>query len=136
MKPKTIRITYWIATGIFALLMIMDGIAGVTRQQAGIDAMGMLGYPVYFLSIVGTAKLLGAAAILQNRFRQVKEWAYAGFTFNFLAASVSWAFAGYGAFETTFPLIILAVMCVPYFFWKKYNRVQHEKENASGLAIA
>ncbi|RPE05731.1 DoxX family protein [Chitinophaga lutea] len=136
MKPKTIRITYWIATGIFALLMIADGIAGVTRQQAGIDAMGMLGYPVYFLSIVGGAKLLGAVAILQNRFRLIKEWAYAGFTFNFLAASVSWAFAGFGAFETTFPLIILGIMCVPYFFWKKYNRVQHDKGYSSDFAIA
>lgn len=125
MKPNTIKTTYWITTVIFALMALMDGIGGVTRQQAGIDVMNHLGYPVYFLSIVGVAKLLGAAAILQTRFRAIKEWAYAGFAFNFIGAFASRAFMGDPTFEVIFPIIMLAVMFVPYYFWKKYEQVRY-----------
>ncbi|WP_109699602.1 DoxX family protein [Chitinophaga deserti] len=125
MKPNTIKTSYWITTVIFALMALMDGIGGVTRQQAGIDVMNHLGYPVYFLSIVGVAKLLGAAAILQTRFRAIKEWAYAGFAFNFIGAFASRAFMGDPTFEVIFPIIMLAVMFVPYYFWKKYEQVRY-----------
>lgn len=125
MKPNTIRTAYWISTIIFALMAIMDGFGGITRQQAGIDVMQHLGYPVYFLSIVGFAKILGAAAILQTRFVTIKEWAYAGFAFNFLGAFASRAFMGDSAFETIFPVIMLGVLGVPYFFWKKYEQTRY-----------
>lgn len=125
MKPNTIKTTYWITTVIFALMALMDGIGGVTRQQAGIDVMNHLGYPVYFLSIVGVAKLLGAAAILQTRFRAIKEWAYAGFAFNFIGGFASRAYMGDPTFEVIFPIIMLAVMFVPYYFWKKYEQVRY-----------
>ncbi len=125
MKPNTIKTTYWISTVIFALMAFMDGIGGVTRQQAGIDVMHHLGYPVYFLSIAGVAKLLGAAAILQTRFRAIKEWAYAGFAFNFIGGFASRAFMGDPTFEVIFPIIMLAIMFVPYYFWKKYEQVRY-----------
>lgn len=124
MKPRSIKITYWTATGIFALLTFMDGIGGITRAEAGVEIMHHLGYPVYLLSIVGVAKLLGAIAIVQTKYRTIKEWAYAGFTFNFLGAFASRAFAGDSTFEVIFPVIMLGVMFIPYFFWKKYERLK------------
>ena len=119
MQTKTRNTFYWIATIIFALLMIMDGIGGISQQQAGKDVMIKLGYPIYFLLISGTAKILGAIAILQPKYKTIKEWAFAGFTINFICASVSWAISGAGAFEIIFPLIILAIMFIPYMLWKK-----------------
>jgi hypothetical protein len=121
---KKIRISYWTATIIFSLLMFMDGMAGITRQQAGIDVMHQLGYPVYFLSIAGLAKILGAVAIVQNKFKTIKEWAYAGFAINFFGACASQSFAGNNVFFAVFPLIVFAVMLVPYFLWKKYERIK------------
>ena len=121
MKPSTIKITYWILTGIFALLMFMDGIGGVTRQQAGIDAMTQLGYPAYILTIVGTAKLLGAIAILQTKYQTIKEWAFAGFAINFTGAAASQIFSGGPAVFALLPLIVLAFMFAVYYFWKNMS---------------
>lgn len=124
MKPKTIKTVYWASTIFFALFAIFDGIGGVTRQQAGVDAMHMLGYPVYFLTISGVAKLLGAVAILQTKYKTLKEWAFAGFAFQCLGASISWSFVGAEAFFIIFPVIVLAIMGVSYYFWKKYEQLK------------
>ena len=125
MKLKTIKTTYWTATIIFALLMLMDGIGGVTKQQAGQDVLKHLGYPMYLLVIAGTAKLLGVIAIVQTKYMTVKEWAYAGFAFNFICGFASRAFVGDSVIETIFPLIMLAILFIPYSLWKKYEPVKN-----------
>jgi hypothetical protein len=124
MKSKTLNILYWTLTIVFALLILFDGIGGVTKQQEGIDVMNHLGYPVYFMVITGVAKLLAAVAIVQNKFRTIKEWAYAGIAFNFLGAFASRAFVGDPVGETIFPLIMTIVLFVIYFTWKRYNQLQ------------
>ncbi len=124
MQSKTIKTTYWISTGLFSLLMLMDGFGGVTRQQAGIDVLNHLGYPVYLLTIAGIAKFLGVIAVLQTRFHAIKEWAYAGFAFNFILAFASRAFVGDGGIEVVAPIIALGIMFIPYFFWKKYEEIK------------
>jgi hypothetical protein len=123
MKPKTIKTLYWGFTIFFAMLMLMDGYGGLSRQEAGVEVMKHLGYPVYVLTIFGIAKVLGAIAILQNRYRTLKEWAYAGFTFNFIGAFLSRSFAGDHGAELVFPFIALAIMLVPYVLWKKHESV-------------
>lgn len=121
MKPKTIKSLYWIATIFIALLMLLDGYGGVSQQLAGQEVMKHLGYPMYVLIIFGIAKIMGAIAIVQTKYRTLKEWAYAGFAFNFIGASASRAFAGDGPGEIIFPLIALAILLIPYFLWKKYE---------------
>ncbi|MES1224238.1 MAG: DoxX family protein [Bacteroidota bacterium] len=119
MTTKTTNIVYWVATIVFALLILMDGFGGVTRQQAGQDVLNHLGYPLYLLTIVGIAKLLAVVALLQTKYIAIKEWAFAGIAFNFIGGFASRAFVGDGAFETIFPLIMLGIMFIPYFLWKK-----------------
>jgi len=119
MKPKTISTWYWVISIIFALFMLMDGIGGITRQQAGQEVLKHLGYPMYALTIFGVAKILGAIAILQTKFKTIKEWAYAGFAFNFIGAAASRAFAGDGFGLIVAPIVVLAFMFVAYFLWKK-----------------
>ena len=127
MKPKAIKTFYWTISIFFGALMFMDGIGGVTQQQAGQDVMRHLGYPVYALLIFGTAKLLGALAIVQNKFQTIKEWAYAGFAFNFIGAFASRLFAGDGFVDIVFPLSMLAFLSVPYIAWKKFERLKAEQ---------
>lgn len=127
MKPKATKTFYWAVSVFFAALMFMDGIGGVTQQQAGQEVMKHLGYPLYALLIFGTAKLLGAIAIVQNRFQTIKEWAYAGFAFNFIGAFASRIFAGDSLIEILFPLIMLAVLSVPYIAWKKFEGLKAEQ---------
>ena len=116
---KNLKTWYWIATIIFALLMIMDGFGGVTQQEAGKEVLKHLGYPMYLLIIVGIAKLLGAVSILQNKYVAIKEWAYAGFAINFIGAFASRALVGDGISLLIPPIIGLIIMFIPYILWKK-----------------
>ena len=116
---KKLKTWYWITTIIFALMMIMDGVGGITQQEAGKEVLKHLGYPMYLLIIVGIAKLLGAVSILQNKFTTIKEWAYAGFAINFIGAFASRAFVGDGMSLLIPPLIALVIMFIPYILWKK-----------------
>lgn len=120
MKPSK-HISYWTATVIFAITMLLDGIGGVTQQEGGQEVMRHLGYPMYVLIIFGIAKILGVIAILQTKWIAIKEWAYAGFAFSFIGAFASRAFAGDSVGLILFPLIMLAIMFVPYFLWKRYE---------------
>lgn len=118
---KKLKTWYWIATVIFALMMIMDGIGGVTQQEAGKEALQHLGYPMYLLIISGAAKLLGAVAILQTKYKTVKEWAFAGFAFNFIFAFFSRLAVGDELALLMPPIVALAILFIPYILWKRYE---------------
>lgn len=125
MSAKAVKVTYWVLTVIFGLFMLMDGGAGVVKEKTGQEVMNHLGYPVYLMVITGAFKIAGALAILQNHFKTIKEWAFAGFFISFIGAAASRAFAGDGAGLIILPLIMLAVMFVVYYFWKKYETVNN-----------
>jgi len=124
MKPKTLKILYWIITIFFCLVMLMDGIAGLAQQADGQKAMHDLHYPNYLMFIVGTAKVLGAFVLLVPGMHILKEWAYAGFTFNFLGAAASWAFAGDTLLFVLPPLISLLVMFASYYLWRRLEKLK------------
>ena len=89
MKTRAQSIAYWTVTGIVVLAMFGGGIAELTRQPQTINGMKLLGYPVYFVMIIGVWKLLGSAALVAPRLPRLKEWAYAGIFFNMTGAAVS-----------------------------------------------
>ena len=74
--------------------------------------MKNLGYPLYVLKILGTWKILGAIALAGPGLLRVKEWAYAGFFFDFTGAFASHAFNGDAPGELAPPLILLAILVV------------------------
>jgi len=124
MTPKTVKIIYWILTVLFALAMLGDAYGGITKQQAGVDVLNHLGYPIYSMQIFGVAKLLGAVALLQTKFKTVKEWAYAGFSFNFISAFASRAIVGDALGLLAPPVVMLIIMFISYYFWKKYEALK------------
>lgn len=124
MTNKAITITYWTLSIIFGVFMLMDGGAGIAKEQTGREVMAHLGYPVYLMVITGAFKVLGAIAILQNSFTTIKEWAFAGFAISFVGAFASRAFVGDGTALLAPPLVMLAVMFVVYYFWKRYQAVK------------
>ena len=89
MNATTKSIAYWITTGLVVSAMFSGGIAELTQRPETIDGMKLLGYPVYFVMIIGVWKLLGSVALLAPGFPRVKEWAYAGLFFNMTGAAVS-----------------------------------------------
>jgi hypothetical protein len=88
-STSTRAIAYWITTGLLAAELILGGIWDILRIPLVRDVVTDLGYPTYLLVILGTWKLLGAAAILVPGYPTLKEWAYAGAFFVFSGAMVS-----------------------------------------------
>ena len=124
MKPKTIKIIYWISTILFCLGMLFSGVTELMQTEQAIEVMKQLGYPAYLNMILGIAKVLGILAILQWKFKTIKEWAYAGFAFDFLGASASLYFAGNGILMALSTLPFFAVMFTSYFLWKKKENIK------------
>jgi len=115
---KKNKIIYWTSTTLFVLPLTFSAILYLTGAPPMVQALHSLGYPPYLLTILGLAKLLGAAAILSNRSELLKEWAYAGFTFVLLAAAASHLYSGQGP-QSGAPIVIWLISLVSYRFWKK-----------------
>ena len=124
MKPKTIKIFYWAVTILLSLAMLFSGVVEVMRTEQANEVMKHLGYPVYVNTIIGVAKILGVIAILQWKFKTIKEWAYAGFTIDFIGAAASIYFAGDGILKALSTIPFFAVMFISYFLWKKVEKIQ------------
>lgn len=78
---KRNKIIYWIATIWLALGMTSTGIVQILKMKEETEMMAHLGYPLYFLTILGVWKILGVIAILIPKYPLLKEWTYAGFFF-------------------------------------------------------
>lgn len=88
MKKRNV-IIYWIATTLLSVGMLGSGLAQVFQMPDMAALVQPLGYPLYFLTIIGVWKVLGVIVILLPGFKLLKEWAYAGFFFVMTGALVS-----------------------------------------------
>ena len=103
--------------------MLQSGITQLIQTEGSKEVMNLLGYPMYLLTILGVTKILGVVVLLQEKLRTLKEWAYAGFTIDFMGASVSGAFIG-DMLVVIVPLIFLAIMFLSYILWKKMEQLK------------
>lgn len=126
MSAKTVKITYWVLNILFCLSHIGDAIGGLTQAKAGVDAMQAMGYPLYLMSFLAVLKLLGVVALLQDKFKTIKEWAFAGFSFTLIGAAVSHACINDKPLFVIMPVIFLAILLTLYYFWRKYEQVKVE----------
>jgi len=86
-KTNTI---YWILTGLAGAMMLLSSIPNILSVPDAVElVVKHLGYPSYFLPMIGVAKLAGAIAILVPGFPRIKEWAYAGLIYDLTAAIYS-----------------------------------------------
>ncbi len=113
---KNRNLAYWIPTALFAAGLTMSGLATVSRSPQMVAGYAHLGYPLYFMTILGAAKLLGVVALLVPGLPRLKEWAYAGFTINLASAALSHLAMGDAASHVTPPLVLLGVMLASWWF--------------------
>ncbi len=118
---KRNKITYWVATLWLALGMTSTGIVQLLKLKDETDMMAHLGYPLYFLTLLGVWKIAGVIAVLIPKFTLVKEWAYAGFFFAMSGAVVSHLAVGDGA-VTLFGPVLLLVLTVTSWYFRPANR--------------
>jgi uncharacterized membrane protein YedE/YeeE len=114
---KKNKIIYWCFTTPIVGMMLISSYGYLTSSDQMVHGITHLGYPLYFMKILGPAKLLGVLAILFNKAKTLKEWAYAGFCFTFIGASISHFFSGDGAMSLI-PLIFLALLLGSHKYWK------------------
>jgi hypothetical protein len=116
---KTTKILYWGATGLMSAFMAFSSFLYLSKSDAIVDGFSKGGLPMYFIPLLGTAKLLGAIGLVIPERGLLKEWVYAGFTFTFIGAT--WLHI---STSTPFvpPLIALAILAVSYWFRLQLNR--------------
>jgi len=117
---KKYKVYFWISTGF---IFLMEGVMPALTSQTELAKEGIshLGYPQYFGNALVIFKVLGVLAlIIPNLPKRIKEWAYAGFVFDFLFASISHGVVDGINFQTFLPLIVLLILMVSYV---NYNRL-------------
>jgi len=118
MKAKIFnkRNLYFLTTGLIVILIgLIGGIVDIIQTQNVIVISEHLGYPLYFFTLLGVFKILGAIAlVLPKRFDNFKNIAYIGFSFDFIFASFSHFSVGDSFAKVVFPLIILTILAISY----------------------
>jgi hypothetical protein len=100
---------YWLATVAVAAELGLGGSWDIARLPFVSDLVTHLGYPSYFLVLLGTWKVLGAVALLVPGRAVLKEWAYAGAFFTYTGAIVSHLTTGYALGEVGLLAVLTAL---------------------------
>jgi hypothetical protein len=120
---KKNKAIYWISTLWLALGMLATGTLQLVRAKAegalappGVYGITHLGYPIYFLTILGVWKILGVVAVLIPKFPLLKEWTYAGFFFVMTGAAFSHVAVADPLKELVPSLLLLVLTVVSWYF--------------------
>ncbi len=108
-------IAYWVTTVLVAAESVLGGVWDILQIPYVRADIENLGYPAYFLVIIGVWKLLGAVAVLVPRFPRLKEWAYAGMFFNYTGAVASHLAVGHGAQSVAYPIIVTGLVVTSWY---------------------
>lgn len=100
---------YWTTTTLVALSFLSGGAAYLAHAEVPLRGMAELGYPAYFVALLGGWKVLGGLALLAPRCPLLKEWAYAGIAFDLTGAACSQAATGHPPAKVVAPLVILGL---------------------------
>jgi len=122
---KRNKIIYWIATIWLSLGMLSTGVVQLFKLEGNgpgsLASMTKLGYPEYFVTLLGIAKVLGVVVLLIPRFPLLKEWVYAGFFFMMSGAIFTHIAAGNPVSEI-FPSLLLLVLVVISWYFRPAER--------------
>jgi DoxX-like family len=136
---KRNKIVYWISTIWLALGMLSTGTLQLFKVKAegavappGVYGITHLGYPVYFLTILGVWKILGVVALLIPKFPLVKEWAYAGFFFAMSGALFSHIASGDFMTENVPALLLLILTVISWYFRPADRKIISVNQNSHG----
>jgi uncharacterized membrane protein YphA (DoxX/SURF4 family) len=107
------KVIYWITTGLLAAMSAFAAISYLTGNSQAVQGFAHVGYPQQLRILLGIAKLLGAIVLVAPGLPELKEWAYAGFTFAWIAAFVAHYLAKDGP-KAFVPLVLLVFLAVSY----------------------
>ena len=118
---KRSSLWYWIITVILSFCIFSGGLAQAMQVKGVVQGFKPLGYPTYFISIIGVWKMLGIIAILIPKFKLLKEWAYAGIFFVMSGAVISHIASNDLSVQIIAPLV-LAIFTVLSWYLRPADR--------------
>jgi hypothetical protein len=118
---KSKLIWYWIITVVLSFFIFSGGLAQALQVKGVVQGFKPLGYPTYFISLIGIWKMLGVIAILIPKFKLLKEWAYAGLFFTMTGAIISHIASNNISIQIIAP-VVLAVFTVLSWYLRPANR--------------
>ncbi len=121
-------IWYWIITGILSFCIFSGGLVQFLQLKQTIEGFKVLGYPAYFLSIIGAWKMLGVIAILVPKFKLLKEWAYAGIFFTMTGAVISHIVCNDWHLQLIAPLVLAVFTVLSWYLRPASRRITFNKE--------
>ncbi|MEZ4804732.1 MAG: DoxX family protein [Bacteroidia bacterium] len=113
---KRNKIIYWISTALLSFGMLGSGISQILHLEEMKELIAHVGYPMYFMYIIGIWKILGVIAILIPKYPLLKEWAYAGFFFVMSGALISHLFMGDSGSAVFGPLFQTIFVVLSWYF--------------------
>lgn len=119
---KRNKIIYWISTALLSFGMLGSGLQQIFHAKEMVDLVVPLGYPLYFLYIIGTWKILGVITILIPGFKLAKEWAYAGFFFVMTGALASHLASGDTSIKAIIGPFMQTVFIILSWYFRPVNR--------------
>jgi uncharacterized membrane protein YphA (DoxX/SURF4 family) len=117
------EIAYWTTTIVSVVGIAGTGLLDLTGTPGMAQHVTALGYPAYLQHFLGVAKLLGGAVILLPRLPRLKEWAYAGMTFDLLGATYSHFAHRDAAGELVLPVALIVLLALSYFLRPESRRL-------------
>jgi len=119
---KTKKIIFWTTTIIIFLIEGVMPVLTFHSELAKHEGFLHLGYPWYFGNTLIVFKAFGVLALIIPKIPgRIKEWAYAGFAFDFIFACISHCLVDGLFFKSFFPLMVMAILVVSYIFHHKIN---------------
>jgi DoxX-like family len=106
-------IVYWGSTGLIAAMALLSATIYLSGNPQAVEGFARVGYPQQLRVLLGIAKPLGAIALLVPGRPRLKEWAYAGFTFAWIAAIVAHYLAGERATAAE-PVVLLGLLAISH----------------------
>jgi uncharacterized membrane protein YphA (DoxX/SURF4 family) len=129
-NPRWKIAAYWITTALIVFELVMGGVWDILRVPQVRGLIERLGYPLYFLTILGIWKLLGAIALIVPRFPRLKEWAYAGVFFDLTGAIASLTASGLADVGTmAYPIFMTGVAIASWALRPQSRRLGVMKES-------
>ena len=103
-------------------MMLASAVFEVVAFDESVQFLAQLGFPKFIAYVLPVTKFLGAIAILTNYSKTLKEWAYAGFFFDFALAAMAHYFSGV---PSSIPaLVAIVLLFASYFLDKKVRGEQ------------
>ncbi len=110
------KIIYLISTSIVTLVMLFSIVNYIFNHEFFVEIFNDLGFPAFIVYPLALAKALGLIAIWSRKSELLKEWAFAGFFFDFLLATGAHLVAADGAYPL--PLFVMLMLFISYRYGK------------------